>query len=400
MPLRLKTVAGFSLAALAVAASLAWAFRERPVGVDAAAVTEGSMTVNIEEDGVARVREVYRISAPIAGRLDRSILAAGDKVTAGKTVIARLKPVDPPFLDERSRAEILAGVNAAAAAVALAEAELKRVEAALGQAMSDLERAERLAKTGVVSESQLEKARADVLVNEALVASANAQVALRESELSSMRAKLIQPGAPEGGAAGDACCVSVFAPVDGVVLALLAKSEQVIAAGSPLADVGDPASLEIAVDLLSQDAVRLRPGAAVAISGYGGPEIAGTLRLVSPAAETKVSALGIEEQRVLALVDLAGPAPGLGHNFRVRAAIEEWRGDHAVIAPVTALFRSGSAWSVFRIDGDRVRRVAIDVGRMNGREAEVRSGLKPGDLVVVHPGDAVADGVLIEVRPQ
>ncbi|MBK8457254.1 MAG: HlyD family efflux transporter periplasmic adaptor subunit [Phyllobacteriaceae bacterium] len=398
MPLRPKSVAGFSLAAIAIAAGLWWAFRERPTGVDLATIATGPMTVAIEEDGIARVREVYRISAPVTGRLDRSILSVGDKVEAGKTIIARLNPVDPPFLDERSRAEVRAGVDAAAAAVGLAKAELSRAEAALAQAVADLERAERLARSGVVSESQLEKARADVRYNEAGVASANAQVALRESELSSMKAKLIEPGDDAGGPDGAACCVSVAAPLDGVVLEIHAKSEQVIAAGSPIADVGDPADLEIAVDLLSQDAVKLAPGAAVIIAGYGGEAIAGTLRRISPSAATKISALGIEEQRVLAIVDLAEPAARLGHNFRVRASIEEWRSDKAVIAPVSALFRLGAKWAAFRLTGDRAERVMVEIGRLNGREAQILSGLSVGDRVVVHPSDAIVDGALVAPR--
>lgn len=396
--MRLKPLAGFGLAAILAAAALWWAFSERPVGVDLATIAEGPMTVTIEEDGVARVREVYRISAPVSGTLDRSLLKVGDRVEAGKTIVARLKPASPPFLDERARAEVRAGIDAAQAAVALAAAELLRARAALEQAQAELARIERLAKTGVASESTLDKARADVRVNEALVASANAQVALRRSELSSVEAKLIEPGTgDEAGSAGN-CCVAVTAPINGVVLDILAKSEQVVAAGSPLAELGDPADLEIAVDLLSQDAVKLSPGAAVSVRGYGGAPIAGTLRLVAPAAVTKVSALGIEEQRVAAIVDLAEPAPRLGHNFRVRAAIEEWRSDRAIVAPVTALFRVGAEWAAFRVKGDRAERVTVAVGRFNGREAEVKSGLAPGDRVVVHPSDTLADGVLVAPR--
>lgn len=238
-------------------------------------------------------------------------------------------------------------------------------------------------------------------MNAAQLASAAAQVKLRESELASTKAKLIEPGTlPPAGAGSLSCCVSVTAPIDGVVLVLHAKSEQVIAAGSPLADIGNPADLEIEVDLLSQDAVKLVPGAAVTIQGFGGEPVAGHLRLVSPAAETKVSALGIEEQRVVAYVDLDEPAPKLGHNFRVRAAIVEWRTDKAVIAPVTALFRSGTDWAAFRVAGDRAERVTVGIGRMNGRQAEVVSGLSQGDVVIVHPSDTVADGTLVAPRTE
>lgn len=400
MPARIKTIAGFAIAAALGAGALWWAFAEQPVGADLVTIGEGPMTVNVEEDGVSRVREVYRVSAPVSGRLDRSILDVGDPVEAGKTVIARLNPVAPSFLDDRARAEVLAAIDAAAAAVGLAAAERLSVEASLDQARADLERAERLAKSGVVSESQLEKARADVAVYTAKLASAAAQVKLRESELASAKAKLIEPGALASADNSPSCCVAVTSPADGVVLEIHAKSEQVIAAGSPLADIGNPADLEVEVDLLSQDAVRLAPGAAVSIYGFGGDAIKGRLRLVAPAAETKVSALGIEEQRVAAIVDLDGPAPKLGHNFRVRAAIEEWHADKAVIAPVAALFRVGRDWAAFRVVDNRAERVTVDIGRMNGREAEVKSGLAAGDRVIVHPSDTISDGTLIAPRTE
>jgi len=386
------------LAALAVAAGLWWAFRERPAGVDVAVVAAGTMTVAVEEDGIARVREVYRLSAPVAGRLDRTLLDEGDAVVANVTVVARLKPLDPPFLDDRTRAEITAAIDAAAAAVALAEAQQQSADAALTQARADLQRAERLATTGVVSESQLEKARAEVRVSEAQLASAAAQVKLRQSELASARARLIGPGDNAAGGGDSTCCVAVTAPIDGVVLDMLVRSEQVIAAGSPLADIGDPHDIEIAIDLLSQDAVRLAPGAPVTVTGYGGPPLTGRLRLVSPSAATKVSALGIEEQRVAALVDLDSPAPGLGHNFRVRAAIEEWRSDDAVTVPVAALFREGADWAAYRIEDGRARRVRLDIGRLNGRQAEVKAGLAAGDRVILHPSDVIADGTLVAAR--
>lgn len=400
MAIKTRTLAAFAIAGAAMAGALWWAFQERPAGVDTAVVERGVMTVTLEEDGIARVRDVYRISAPVSGKLDRSLLSVGDAVKAGETVVARLAPVDPPFLDERTRAEIVAGIDAAAAAVGLAEADVLRARAALAQAVAELERAERLAKSGVVSDSQLQRARVDVQVNEAAAASAAAQVKLRESELESMKARLIEPGGMSAGSAAN-CCVSVHAPIDGVVLSLAVKSEQVIQAGSPLAEVGDPLDLEVAVDLVSQDAVKLKPGAPVRIYGYGGgADLAGRLRLVSPAAVTKVSALGIEEQRVAAIVDLDGPVQGLGHNFRVRAAIEEWRRDDAIMAPLSALYRTGSQWAAFRVNGDRAEHVVLEVGRMNGRVAEILSGLSAGDTVIVHPGDAIADGTLIARRAQ
>jgi HlyD family secretion protein len=393
-----KAIRNLALAALAAvaAAGFWWALSERPVGVDVAPVTEGPMTVTIAEEGETRVRETYRISSPISGNVDRSLLDVGDKVEAGRTIVATINPMEPAFMDERSLAEARALADAASAAIGVALAEQQRARSALDLSASELERATLLAQSDSIARSRLERARIDVELNTALLDSAKAQVALRRSELASAQARLIQPGGAKS--PGDLCCVKVVAPIDGVVLSLAVKSEQVVAAGAQLAEIGDPRHIEVVVDLLSSDAARIAPGTVAAISGWGGNDVAARVRRVDPAGFTKVSALGIEEKRVNAVLDLQDPPPALGPGFAVRVELEVWRGETVVQVPNGALFRSGNVWSAFVVTGGRASAHAVGTGRRNGQVAEVLSGLAQGDLVIVYPSDAIADGVPVAPR--
>ncbi|MCB1426793.1 MAG: HlyD family efflux transporter periplasmic adaptor subunit [Zhengella sp.] len=381
-----------------VGAGFWWAFKPRPVAADMVSVTRGPMTVTIEEDGETRVREIYRISAPVAGNVGRSLLEVGDPVKAGETVVATINPVTPPIIDERTRAEARARVEAARAAVAVAEAQAESARAALDLATSEQDRAMRLADQGTISESRLESARIDVDVKQAAVQSAQAQVALRKSELASARAALIQPGDAVLKEPEEDCCYRLRSPADGVILSLAVKSEQVVQAGMELATVGDPSRLEVVAELLSSDATRLKPGARATIRGWGGDPVPATLRRVDPAGFTKVSALGIEEKRVNAVLDLERPEPALGHGFRVRVALETWSEPDVLAVPIAALFRTGGDWTVFVVEDGRAQVRRVELGHMNDEKAQVRSGLEAGDTVIVYPGDQVADGVLVERR--
>jgi HlyD family secretion protein len=304
----------------------------------------------------------------------------------------------PPFMDERARAEARAQADAALAAVGVAEAELEQARSSLVLARSDYERARRLASSQAISEASLEKARIDVELKQALVASAGAAVALRRSEMASANARLMQPGDRTLVEGEERCCLRLQAPIDGVVLSLAVKSEQVIQAGAQLAEIGDPANLEIVVDLLSADAARLRLGTTATVAGWGGDPIAATLRRIDPAGFTKVSALGIEEQRVNAVLDLARPEPALGHGFQVRVALEIWREDNVLQIPVSALFREGSDWAAFAIEGARASKRIVEIGQLNNETAQVLSGLAEGETVIVFASDRIADGTLVERR--
>lgn len=375
------------------------ALRERPMAVDTAIVTSGPLQVSIDEEGVTRVRDVYAVSSPIAGHLARTTLDEGEAVKANETVIASIYPMDPPFLDERTRAELRAAAEAARSSVALAEVELQRAQTAHDLAESNYKRAQKLAETKTISISQLEHSYSEWELKKAQVSSAEATIKLRKAELESAEARLQQPSGPNNRDASGDCCVNITAPIDGVVLKVLARSEQAVSPGTRIAEIGDPANLEIIVDLLSSDAARIKPGATVQITDWGGDDnITGTVRTVEPAAFTKVSSLGIEEQRVNVVIDPASVPENLGHGYRVLARLGIWRDDNVLKVPIAALFRTGGQWSVFVISDGKAMLRRIGVGQMNNSDAEVVEGLEPGDTVVLYPSDLLEDGSPVEER--
>lgn len=385
----------WALLVLLVVAAFAWALWPQPVEVETAIVGRQDIVVNVEEEGRTRIREVFTVSAPIAGQMTRLDLHPGDAVTASKTVVARLRPAAPPLLDLRSRRVAEATRDAAEAGLGLARAELERAQAQADYARSQLQRAGTLADRGTLPTRALEQARLDAAAAQAALESANANVMMRQRELESARAALIEEGGTE---APDQCCVEVLAPASGRILRVLAESEQVVPAGTPLVEIGDPADLEIVVELLSADAVRVQEGAPSRIEDWGGSPLAGHVVRIDPSAETKVSALGIEEQRVTAVLALDGEPSerrDLGDSYSVTAQIEVWRGEDLPAVPVGALFRSGADWAVFRIEGGRARLTPIEIGERNASWAELRSGLEPGANVILHPSDRVADGIRV-----
>lgn len=385
--------------ALAGAGYAGWqALQPKPVAVDIVTVRSAPMSVEIEETGQTRVRDIYRVSAPVAGRIDRTLLHVGDKVVKDQTVVATIHPVDPPFMDTRSRAEAEARVQAAKAAVSLAQAQLDQATAALELADRDYKRALRLATSDSIPVARLDASRIDVALKKAQVDSAKAAVRLRESELASAQAALIQPGERNGQAADEDCCVRLVAPIDGVVLGLSVESENVVPAGAPLAEIGDPSQLEVVADLLSSDAVRVAPGAPALLVGWGGEPVSATLRRIDPAGFVRVSALGIEERRVNAVLDLNRPVPQLGHGFETRVRLAVWQGTDVVQVPLTAIFRDGNAWAAFVVRDGVAWRTELEIGHVNNVSAQVLAGLHSGDKVVDFPGDLVSDGVMVTPR--
>ncbi len=384
---------------VAIVAAFAYALGEKPVMVDMAEITAAPMKVTVREEARTRVRDVYTVSAPIAGNLDRVVIEEGMQVTAGKTVVAAIRPLDPPLIDERSRAELTAARNAAEAGVAIARVDLRRAQTGLDQARSDLKRAQKLATTSIIANSTLQKATTAVQDGEAQVQAALATIALRQAELATAEARLTQP---EDRAKNDpsACCVDITAPVDGVALNIFAKSEQPVQAGMKIAEIGDPSKLEVVVGLLSSDAVKVKPGSGAEIVNWGGEPLKATVRRVDPAAYTKVSALGIEEQRVNAILDLEESDPRLGHEFRVYADIAVWETDNALQVPIAALFRVANDWTVFAVRDGKAMEATVEIGHMNNLTAEVTGGLKAGDKVILYPSDTLVNGSLVEERPQ
>lgn len=381
-------------AALAVLAALVWAFLPRPVEVELGTVAPRTLEVTVEEEGQARIREVFTVSASIAGRLQRIGLHAGDVVRKGETV-ARIGPADPVLLDSRSRAVAEATAAAAQAATDLARAELDQAQAARDFAASEAGRAAALFQKGAVPERAYDSALREEKTAKAAVASAVANLAVREKELESALAVL---RSDQGGTG--ACCVDLPAPVSGRVLRVLTESEQPVQPGTPILELGDPANLEVVVDLLSRDAVRVAEGAAATVTGWGGPDLAARVLRVEPSAVTQVSALGIEEQRVTVVLALEGPVQGLGHGFRVIARIALWRQDGVLTIPVGALFRDGPDWAAYVLRDGRAVLRRLRLGERNEDYAQVLDGVGEGDQVVLHPSDKVADGVRVVAGPE
>jgi HlyD family secretion protein len=376
---------------------LAWAFAPKPVQVESAVILNGHFEQSIEEDGQTRVNEKYTVSSPVAARLTRISLREGDRVSAGEAV-ATLVPVMSAMVDERSAREASARHLAATANVSRATARVARSAVAVEEAQLELHRTEKLAREGFLSASRLDSARLALSAarRELEMAQAEREAALQE------RAHAAAALLPVGGNAEAGRPLTVRAPVEGVVLRVAQPSEATLPAGTALMDIGDPRRMEVVADLLTTDAVQARPGRRVVIERWGGPPLEGRVRRVDPAAFTKVSALGIEEQRVKVVVDL-GTAPEawgvMGDGYRVTLRVVTESVDHAVLAPIGALFPfADGGMAVYRMDGGRARLQPVEVAGRNGSEAWIRSGLEPGQSVIVYPPPSVADGKRVQVR--
>jgi HlyD family secretion protein len=398
--MNLKRIAIFGAVATAVIAAFVWAFRPQPVAVDLATVAEGDLEIRVADEGLAKIAEVYVVSAPVAGTVLRTPVDPGDAVMHGRTVVAAIEPARPAFLDVRARREIEAGVEAARAALALAEAEVTRAEAEGEFWRSDLIRQEMLRSRGTIAQRALEESRMQLAIREAALETARATVRVRESELRRAEAQLTQP--EDEALAGDrTCCLQVRSPVTGRVLDVMVESETVVRPGDPLLSVGDPDEMEIVVDLLSSDAVRVQEGDPATIERWGGPPLRARVRKVEPAGFEEVSALGIDEQRVRVRLDIESPPEawrGLGHDYRVFVSILAERHEDVLTVPIGAIFRDGADWAVFIVEEGRaaLRRVAL--GAMNDRAAQVLDGLVAGEAVILHPSDRIADRVAVTDR--
>lgn len=384
--------------ALALAALIVFAFRPRPVMVDLATVSRGPLTVAVRDEARTRAREIYVVSSPVAGRVLRVGNRAGERVEAG-AVVAMVQPAPPTLVDERTRREIQAGVVAAEAALRLARSERDRADAQLAHARLEAERTEILFASAVASRAALDRARLDLRTAAAALDNARAAIGVREAELQAARARLI---GPEGaGASGRA--VIVRAPAGGRILRVLQESESVVPQGAPLLELGDSGDLEIVAELLSTDAARIPAGAPAMIEAWGGgPPLRGRVRLVEPFGFRKVSALGVEEQRVNVVIDPVDPPAvwaAVGHGYRVEVAVTVWRSEAAVRVPVAALFRHDGQWAVFKVVRGRARLQTVEIGQDNGDLAEVAAGLRPGERVVLNPNQAISEGTRVRSRP-
>ncbi|MBL8682499.1 MAG: HlyD family efflux transporter periplasmic adaptor subunit [Myxococcales bacterium] len=379
------------LVALGAAAVAVRAARPKPTPVQLGVVTRGALRVTVDEEGRARVADRYSITAPRAGFLSRVTVRPGDRVARGAP-LARLEPMPEPLMGARDRAATEARANAAEDGARQARANVDRVRTALEYSRRRATRTRELAARGAMSQVELEQTEGEQRSLEAELAAAQAAVRVAGHEVEVARAAL-------GGQRGRTDATEVLAPVTGVVLRVLQQSEGPVTPGLPLIEIGDPSAFEIVVAVLTADAVRVRERAAVTIEGWGGPQaLAGLVRRVEPSAFTRVSALGVEEQRVNVLVDISDPRErwsSLGDGYRVAARISLWEADSVLRAASSALFRRGDQWCAFVVR-DGVARVSdVQIGERAGAEVQVLRGLAEGDRVILHPSDKIADGTQV-----
>lgn len=372
------------LAVLAAAALATAVLRPQPVLVETGKAARGPLQVSIEEEGETRIHDRYVTAAPVAGRLERITLHPGDAVAAGEVVA----DLDPAPLDPRTRQQAEARLAAAEASQREADALVRSGRAALDQARKTFQRVERLARDQVIAADVLDAARTTVTTAESDLEAARYRARAAAFNVANARAALLE-------GAGESESVPVLAPVDGRVLRVCEECEKVVPAGTPLLELGNPGDLEVVVDVLSTDAVQVRPGAPMFLDAGDGKLLRGRVRTVEPSGFTKVSPLGVEEQRVNVIGDLLDRPATLGDRFRVEAQIVLWEGGDVLQVPAGALFREGESWAVFTIEDGRARRCPVRIGHRNPDAVEILDGLPAGQTVVVHPSDAIEEGVRV-----
>lgn len=380
-----------------------------PIEADMATVDRGSIRVTVDQDGKTRIREKYVVSAPLAGRLLRIELEPGDEVVAGETLLAAIEPRDPELLDARSIALAEARVKAAEASVQKMEPMLEEVRAAQEFAESELKRVRNAQSKSPqsISPSEVDSKLMAYRTRTALLRTTKHNEEIAKFELDQARAALIRSRPQKENGATDHASdngwnFTIRSPIDGRVLRVFQESTAVVNSGTSLLELGDPTDLEVEIDVLSRDAVKISAGARVLLEHWGGEKtLQGRVRLVEPSAFTKVSTLGVEEQRVNAIVDLVDPPQdrtALGDGFRVEARIVVAEATDVLKTPTSALFRVGDRWAVFRVVDGLAKKTLVKLGMQNGLEAEVVEGLSAKDQVIVHPADDIDEGVAVRPR--
>jgi HlyD family secretion protein len=381
-------------AVLVVAGIVGVALWPESMEVSVVHTERGPMQVTVDEDGETRVRDRFLVTAPVSGRVQRIEIEPGDTVVRGKTVLARITPGESPLLDPRTRSELQAAIEAATAAVGQARAERQRAATALERARTTLRRQQELMKAGAIAADDLDAAETALATSEDALRAAEFTERRAESELQLARARLSAPST-------SGRSVDVLSPIDGTVLKRMRESEGIVPVGEPLLEIGEPGRMEIVADLLSTDAVRVSPGAEVLIEQWGGGHtLHGRVRRVEPSGFMKVSALGVEEQRVNVVIDFTNPAEAsrLGDAYRVEVRIVLWKENDVLKVPVGALFRQGDGWAVFVVAEGRVRRQPVQLGQRNDNEGQITSGIEAGATLVLHPPDTLTDGMRVTVR--
>jgi HlyD family secretion protein len=382
-------------AAIAIVGGIAWLLRPHPLVVEISTASRNPLTATVTAEGKIRVKNLFIITAPVDAELDRIVLKAGD-VVSSSTLIARLRPIASRPLDPRSRAEADAAVVSAQAAVRRAEAATQEAVAALAHAESASETSVRLAKEGVVASKEAEHSGHEVEIRRQALrvsqsAIAQAQAELVRAEAAASAGRTDRAGSP----------AVVRSPVAGRILRVVRESGGPVHAGEALLEIGNVGALDVAADFLTTDAVTIQPGATATIVDWGGSvPLAARVRYVEPGAFTKVSALGLEEQRVPVVLDLVEPPPVVfGNDFHVKVAVVVWHGENVLTVPATALFRNRDAWAVFVMREGRARLTPVTIGRSDGTHTAVEQGLSAGEAVITQPADSIVDGTRVTRLP-
>ena len=387
------------LGVLLLVALIAWGLWPKPVIIETGAAARGPLTVRVSEEGKTRVRNRYVVAAPVAGKMRRVPLKPGDEVKAGVTLLTVIEPVVSPLLDPRARAQAAAVVSMHEASRKRATESLEASRAASKMAEAELERVRSVTKAGTMSESDRDRAEMESSMRSAEVRAAEFSLQVIDYELAQARAALERPEATTAGN-----LVEVKSPVSGRVLKVMQESEMVVTPGVQILEVGDPADIEIEAEILSRDAVTIHPGDSVQIEQWGGElPLTGRVRRIEPAAFTKVSALGVEEQRVIVLsdlVDIPETAKTLGDRYRVEVRVAIWHADDVLIVPAGALFREGNAWKTYVFRDGTAKLTPVDAGHTDGRFTEILSGINAADEVLLHPPDTVKDGTAVTKRAE
>lgn len=386
------------LLSLGIIAAVVYGFMPKPVPVSLVEVSRATLQVTVNEEGKTRVKDRFVISAPVAGFARRVELDVGDLIKRGQ-VLVTLEPRRSRVLDPRSRAAARANVEAAKAALNLRQENILAVSAETEYATSEFERIKKLYDKEIVSKDSMEQARAKSSSAQATLKSAEFAMEVARFELEAARTALKYSASAEAGLKER---VAIRAPIDGSVLKIYQESEGAVIEGQEIISIGDPSSLEVEVDVLSADAVRIKPGTEVRFLRWGGEvPLKGRVRIVEPAGFTKISALGVEEQRVLVISDITSEPElweRLGDGYRVEASFILWEGADILQVPTSALFRSGKDWATFVVEDKRARERPVKIGHRSGLSTEILSGVKEGESVITHPDDSVEDGV--RVRPR
>lgn len=383
----------------AIALAIGYAFLPKAVPVETVKVARGTLAVTVQEEGKTRVKDRFTVSSPVAGIAGRVALEVGDRVTRGQTLVS-IEPAPPPFLDRRRQETAQARIDAAVATLESAKENARATAARETYARANLDRTAKLQESGIATRDALEAAESQAGQEAATLRAAEAAVKVAESELEAARAELLS--STTNGSRSPKERVAVRSPVGGRVLAVPHKSEGAVREGEPLIVIGNPGSLEVEVDVLSADAVRIRPGQQVRFTRWGGEgTLEGTVATVEPAGFTKVSALGVEEQRVLVIAEITSPRErwsGLGDGYRLEASFLLWEGNEVLQVPSGALFRQGDGWAAFVAEQGKARLRPVQVGKRNGLSAEILSGLSEGESVIVHPNEQIRDATRVRER--